>query len=208
MPSTAAQFALVLALLTTIAPCAADDASKSPAATPAVGSALPAIESTDEAGQPWKSTDHVGKNVLVIYLYPGDFTGGCIVQAEAYRNGLARIESLGAEVVGISGDEAAAHKLFKETYGLKHTLLSDSKGDAARALGVPVSGGSRVVARDRDRKSILDAEGKPVVFQRPVTLARWTFVIDRQGNIASLRNTVDPAKDIDEVHKIVSGLTN
>ena len=49
------------------------------------------FEISDDAGQAWKSADHVGKHVLVLYFYPGDFTGGCIRQAEAYRDGLAKI---------------------------------------------------------------------------------------------------------------------
>ena len=70
--------------------------------TPAVGDLLPAFENSDDQGAPWKSADHVGKKVLVLYFYPGDFTSGCIKQAEAYREGLAKIESLGVELVGVS----------------------------------------------------------------------------------------------------------
>jgi hypothetical protein len=44
------------------------------AAEPAVGQPLPIFESTDDQGRPWKSTDHVGKKLLVLYFYPGDFT--------------------------------------------------------------------------------------------------------------------------------------
>ena len=109
-------------------------------AVPEVGQLLPALESTDEAGQPWKSADHIGKKVLVLYLYPGDFTGGCTKQSQTYRDALAKIEELGVEVVGVSGDEVATHKLFKETYGLKHSLLADSEGRLAKLLGVPVKG--------------------------------------------------------------------
>jgi thioredoxin-dependent peroxiredoxin len=79
------------------------------------GDSLPAFVSTDEEGKPWKSAEHVGKNVLVFYVYPGDFTGSCIKQAEAFREGLAKLEEQGVELVGVSGDEATTHKLFKET---------------------------------------------------------------------------------------------
>lgn len=143
-----------------------------PVAGPAVGELLPAFESIDEQGNPWKSADHVGKQVLVLYFYPDDFTGGCIRQAEAYRDGLAKIEELGVEVVGVSGDEVATHKLFKETYGLIHALLSDHNGQLAELVGVPVSAGGRVTAASADRKPLLDADGKRIVLQRPVTLAR------------------------------------
>jgi thioredoxin-dependent peroxiredoxin len=41
-----------------------------------VGDAAPAFEGTDDAGKPWKSADHVGKKVLVVFFYPASFTGG------------------------------------------------------------------------------------------------------------------------------------
>lgn len=176
------------------------------AAGPSVGEPLPEFENTDDASQPWKSADHIGKNVLVLYFYPGDFTGGCIKQAQAYRDGLAKIEELGVEVVGISGDEVATHKLFKETFGLKHALLADPKGDLAKLLGVPVSAGGRVQPMDANRKPVLDAAGQRIVLERPVTLGRWTVVVGRDGKIASLRAIVDPMTDSDEVLKIVASL--
>ena len=89
---------------------------------------LPAFEILNDRGEHWKSADHVGKKPLVLYFYAGDFTGGCTRQAQAYREALAKIEQLGAEVVGVSGDEVATHKLFKETYELQHALLADTTG--------------------------------------------------------------------------------
>ena len=185
---------------------AEDPKPEAPAAGLAVGESLPAFESTDEQGLPWKSADHVGKKVLVLYFYPGDFTGGCIKQAEAYREGLAKLEELGVELVGVSGDEAATHKLFKETYGLKHALLADPEGKLAKLVGVPVSAGGRVSPTTPDRKPIPDADGKRSVFERPVTIARWTLVVDKDGKIASLRNIVDPVTDSEDVRKIVEAL--
>ena len=172
----------------------------------AEGDAVPAFESTDEQSQPWKSADHIGKNVVVLYFYPGDFTGGCIKQAEAYREGLTNIEKLGVELVGVSGDEVATHKLFKETYGLKHALLADPKGELAKLVGVPVSAGSRVMPAGADRKPLLDADGKRMILQRQVTLARWTVVIGRDGKIASIRKIVNPVTDSAEVLKIVEAI--
>jgi thioredoxin-dependent peroxiredoxin len=175
-------------------------------ATVVVGQSLPAFETTDDQGQPWKSADHTGQKVLVMYFYPGDFTGGCTKQAQAYRDGLAKIEDLGAEVVGVSGDEVATHKLFKETYGLTHSLLADSKGQLAKLLSIPVKAGGKVRAIAADRKPLLDTEGKSIGFERPVTLARWTVIVDRDGKIISLRSVANPVTDAEEVLKIVQAL--
>ena len=175
-------------------------------AVPAVGDPLPALESTDETGQPWKSADYIGKKVLVLYFYPGDFTGGCTKQAQVYRDALTKIEELGALVVGVSGDEVATHKLFKETYGLQHSLLADPEGGLAKLLGVPVKAGGKVRATGPDRRPLLDADGQRIDLKRSVTLARWTVVVDRDGKIASLRNVINPLTDAEEIQKIVEGL--
>ena len=178
-----------------------------PVPGPAVGDAMPAFESTDDQDRPWKSADFVGKKVLVLYFYPGDFTGGCIKQVQAYRDGLAKIEEQGVELVGVSGDEVATHALFKTTYGLKHTLLADTKGDLAMLFGVPVGAGGRVQAMNSDRKPLLDADEKPIRLLRAVTLDRWTVVVDRDGKIASVRKIVNPVTDSAEVLKIVEALS-
>lgn len=143
----------------------------------------------------------------MLYFYPGDFSGGGIKQAEAYRDGLTKIEELGVELVGVSGDEVATHKLFKETYALKHVLLADPEGALAKLVGVPVSAGGRVAPTTLDRKPILDADGKRIIFQRPVTIARWTVVVGRDGKIASLRSIVNPVTDSEEVRKVVEVLS-
>jgi thioredoxin-dependent peroxiredoxin len=171
-----------------------------------VGQLLPALEGVDEAGQPWKSADHIGKKVLVLYFYPGDFTGGCTAQAQKYRDALAKIEELGAEVVGVSGDEAATHRLFKQTYGLTHRLLADPNGELAQLVGVPVKAGGKVRATGPDRRPLLDANGQRIDLLRGVTLARWTLVVDRDGKIAFLRSVVNPVTDAEEVRKIVAAL--
>ena len=46
-----------------------------------VGDAAPTFESKSDDGKTWKSADHVGKQVIVVYFYPADFTNGCTKQA-------------------------------------------------------------------------------------------------------------------------------
>jgi peroxiredoxin Q/BCP len=41
-----------------------------------VGDAAPAFEAKDDAGKDWKSSDHVGKKVVVVFFVPAAFTGG------------------------------------------------------------------------------------------------------------------------------------
>src|SRR5262245_17998160 len=59
-----------------------------------IGQGPPEFEGVTETGQSWKLRDHVGQKVMVFYFYPGDFTGGCIKQAQSFREGLKSLEDL------------------------------------------------------------------------------------------------------------------
>ena len=41
-----------------------------------VGDKAPAFQGVDENGKVWKSTDHVGKKVVVLFFFPAALTGG------------------------------------------------------------------------------------------------------------------------------------
>lgn len=68
--------------------------------------------------------DYRGK-WLVLYFYPKDDTPGCTTEACALRDARDDIAARGAEVVGVSRDDAASHEKFKAKYGLNFTLLTD-----------------------------------------------------------------------------------
>jgi peroxiredoxin Q/BCP len=41
-----------------------------------VGDQAPKFEATDDQGKTWKSEDHVGKHIVVVYFFPAAMTGG------------------------------------------------------------------------------------------------------------------------------------
>jgi len=41
-----------------------------------VGDAAPKFEAPDDTGKAWKSEDHVGKKIVVVFFFPAAFTGG------------------------------------------------------------------------------------------------------------------------------------
>src|SRR5579875_1816455 len=55
------------------------------------GDKAPSFEATDDQGKTWKSSDYVGKKVIVVYFYPADFTGGCTKQACTYRDDIDKL---------------------------------------------------------------------------------------------------------------------
>jgi thioredoxin-dependent peroxiredoxin len=163
-----------------------------------VGDAAPAFAGTDDKSLPWKSADRVGKKYIVIYFYPGDFTPGCMRQAQAFRDNMNKLAAQGVEVVGVSGDALTTHQLFKKDQKLNFTLLADEDGSLAKKFGVPVGKGGEV--------KVKDADGKPVTLKRAVTAARWTFIIGKDGKIAYKNTRVNPGQDSKQVADFIEKL--
>jgi peroxiredoxin Q/BCP len=162
-----------------------------------VGDAAPSFAAKDDTGADWKSADHVGKKILVVYFYPASFTGGCTKQACAYRDDQKALSDAGAEVVGVSGDEVKNQAAFKKFHNLNFSLLADDKGEVAKAFGVETKKGGSVKQKIGDK----DEE-----FTRGVTEMRWTFVIDKAGKIAYKNTKVNAAEDSKAVLEVISKL--
>lgn len=71
----------------------------------------------------------------VLYFYPKDDTPGCTIEACSLRDARDAITELGAEVVGVSADDAASHDKFKAKHNLNFTLLSDPERTMIEAYG-------------------------------------------------------------------------
>jgi peroxiredoxin Q/BCP len=163
-----------------------------------IGDRAPVFESKDAAGLTWRSADHVGKKFIVVYLYPGDFTPGCTVQAKKFQENMNKLYDQGAEVVGVSGDSAKTHALFKDAYKLTYTLIADEKGDIARMFGVPVGPGANVRTTLPDKTKL--------EFKREVTTARWTFIIGLDGKIVYKNTKVNPVTDSKQIGAFLRGV--
>jgi thioredoxin-dependent peroxiredoxin len=163
-----------------------------------VGDTAPAFESQDDQGLTWKSSDHLGKKYIVVYFYPGDFTPGCIAQAKKFQENMNELYDRGAEVVGVSGDSAKTHALFKDAYKLAFTLVADEKGNLAKQFGVPLSPGAEVKTKDADKK--------PLTLKREITTARWTFIIGLDGKIVYKNTKVNPVEDSKQISAILEKL--
>jgi peroxiredoxin Q/BCP len=159
------------------------------------GDKAPSFEATDDQGKTWKSSDYVGKKVIVVYFYPADFTGGCTKQACTYRDDMDKLVAKDIMVVGISGDSARTHDLFKKHHKLNYTLLADEKGEIAKKFGVPVNRGGKAKG--------FDENGKEIVVERGVTIPRWTFVIGKDGTIIYKNQKVNPAQDSKQILEAV-----
>jgi len=84
---------------------------------------------------PVQLRDRLGKT-LVVYFYPKDETYGCTKEACSFRDQYEDFTAAGADVIGISADDAASHASFKAHHRLPFTLLTDPGGKVAAAWGV------------------------------------------------------------------------
>lgn len=163
-----------------------------------VGDSAPSFEVKDDSGKEWKSADHIGKHVVVVYFYPADMTGGCTKQACGFRDDMKKLTDKGVEVVGVSGDSVENHQIFKKAHELNFPLLADTDGKVAGKFGVPVTAGEKTFAATVD--------GKEVKLVRHVTPSRWTFVIDKNGKVAGKNTKVAAAEDSKAILELVEKL--
>jgi peroxiredoxin Q/BCP len=145
-----------------------------------VGEPMPDVSLVGEAG-PIRLRDRLTGKALVVYFYPKDETYGCTAEACSFRDQYEDFTAAGAEVIGVSRDDASSHASFKANHRLPFTLLSDPGGKVADAWGVKATFG--------------------------VVAGRVTFVFDKEG-ICRLRfdSKLRFGKHVDEALEVVKRL--
>ena len=98
------------------------------------GDAMPESSLVGPDG-PVQLRDRIGKP-LVVYFYPKDETHGCTKEACRFRDQYEDFVGAGADVIGISRDDADSHAKFRDHHHLPFTLLSDPGGKVASTWGV------------------------------------------------------------------------
>jgi thioredoxin-dependent peroxiredoxin len=162
-----------------------------------VGDRAPIFEGRTDEGELWRSREYVGRSIVVVYFYPAAMTSGCTTQACLFRDNQSVLQEYGAQVIGVSGDGIDALKAFKGVNRLNFVLVSDGEGAIAEAFGVPVRAGGTITQT---------IDGEERTFTRELTMARWTFVIGRDGRITYKETDVNPAGDPEEVIRHIRGL--
>ncbi|HEX2686515.1 MAG TPA: peroxiredoxin [Kofleriaceae bacterium] len=129
---------------------------------------------------PVKLRDRIGKP-LVVYFYVKDETYGCIREACSFRDQYEDFVAAGAEVIGVSRDDAASHVKFREHHHLPFTLLSDPDGTIASSWGV---------------RTVLG-----------ILPGRVTFVFDKQGIMRHrFESSVRFVRHVDEALEVIKTL--
>jgi len=100
------------------------------------GDAVPPVLLVDERGAPVELSGLLDRPT-VLYFYPKDDTPGCTAEACKFRDDYEDFTAAGAQVIGVSSDDAATHARFKERHRLPFRLFSDPGGAARAAFGIP-----------------------------------------------------------------------
>jgi peroxiredoxin Q/BCP len=120
------------------------------------GTKAPEFTTKDDAGNTVSLSDFAGK-IVVLYFYPKDDTPGCTKEAQGFRDSYADYQGKDMVVLGVSMDDEASHKAFKEKYGLPFTLLADSDGAITKAYDVDGGGYSKRVTYIINGEGMIDA---------------------------------------------------
>lgn len=100
------------------------------------GSLAPDFELADQDGHLQALSRLVQQGPLILYFYPADFTPGCTQEACSLRDLHEEILRAGLRVVGVSPQDSASHRRFRERHSLPFTLLSDVDKSVIKAYGV------------------------------------------------------------------------
>jgi peroxiredoxin Q/BCP len=140
---------------------------------PNVGERAPDFTLPNAEGKPVRLGDLLAQKVVVLYFYPKDETAGCTAEACAFRDAYEDFTAAGAEVVGVSQDDAASHARFAAHHKLPFTLLGDAGGTVHALYGVQTHLGFL-----RDRVTfVIDRSG--------IVRKVFTSMIDMRGHVQS-----------------------
>ena len=100
-----------------------------------VGDKAPEFTLVNHEMKPVSLSDYTGRQVILAF-YPGAFTGGCKKEMCTIRDEIAELETLDAQVLGISVNDPFSNKAFHEDNVLNFPLLCDYNRKVVKAYGV------------------------------------------------------------------------
>ena len=100
-----------------------------------VGQKAPDFTLPDTELKPRRLRDFLDKKAVLAF-YPGAFTSVCTKEMCTFRDSIAKLNDLKAQVVGISVNDPFSNKAFAERNMLNFPLLSDYNREVVGIYGV------------------------------------------------------------------------
>lgn len=141
--------------------------------------------------------DKLKNGPVVVYFYPSAYTHGCNIQAHTFAEKNERFKAAGAQIVGVSLDSIARLKSFSadpEFCAGKLVVASDADGRIAKSYGVAVQNAPG---------GLKDTRGNEIDHD---FAERTTFVVGRDGRVASVVGGVSPSENVAKALSIVQEL--
>jgi peroxiredoxin (alkyl hydroperoxide reductase subunit C) len=144
---------------------------------------------------------YLGKNHVLFFFYPKDFTFVCPSELHAFQAKLDEFEARGCKVVACSTDTEESHWAWLNTpknnggiQGVKYPIVADTTKTISDAYGV--------LAGEYD----YDMDGK-FVATGPMIAYRGLFLIDKEGTVMhQLVNNLPLGRNVDEALRMVDAL--
>jgi peroxiredoxin Q/BCP len=149
------------------------------------GQKAPAFALPDQNGAVRRLKDYAGQPV-VIYFYPKDDTPGCTTEACGFRDAMPAFTKLKAPVLGVSVLDSASKKKFAAKHSLPFTLLADEDHAVADKYGA--------------------WQEKSMYGRKYMGVARITYLIGADGEVAKRWDKVSPATHAEEVADAIRGM--
>lgn len=142
-----------------------------------------------------------GKNHVLFFFYPKDFTFVCPSELHAFQNALSEFEARGVKVVACSTDTQESHWAWLQTpknkggiEGVKYPIVADTTKTISEAYGVLAG------EYEYDMDGTLTANG-------PMIAYRGLFLIDKTGTVMhQLVNFFPLGRNVDEALRMVDAL--
>jgi peroxiredoxin len=152
-----------------------------------VGSKAPEFTLYDTDKKTRSLGEFKGKKTVLAF-YPGAFTGVCTKEVCAFRDSLSELNTLNAQVVGISVDSPYANKAFAAQNGLGFPLLSDPDRSVSMKYGGVYEGFGGLKGYTASKRAV--------------------YVLDTAGTVKYAWSTEDPGVEpnYDEVKKAVGSI--
>lgn len=105
----------------------------------------------------------------VLYFYPKADTPGCTNESQQFRDLYAKFRKKDTEVVGVSRDDVASQRKFREKYGLPFHLLADVDSKVCDGFGV-------IVEKNNYGKKSLGIQRSTFLLERGKVVKAWPKV--------------------------------
>ena len=158
-----------------------------------------AVINGEEIVSDFSLSQYIGKNHVIFFFYPKDFTFVCPTEIHAFQGKLAEFTKRGVAVVGCSTDTEETHLAWLTTpkdnggiEGVTYPIVADVTKTISLNFGV--LGGEYMFDADTNLWAF---EGAPIAY-------RGTFLIDKEGIVrhASI-NDFPLGRNIDEYIRLV-----